>query len=344
MKKLETCTKLNKIRAIVVIQMASLCFLVTSCSSVRTYDARLSGYKYPFEVKNFKLKTQNQSLEMSYMDLNQQSKNVVVLLHGKNFAGFYWKRIAQDLMRRGYRVIIPDQIGFGKSSKPKNYQYSFSQLALNTKKLLESLEVKKISIVGHSMGGMLAVIFADNFKNSVNQVILINPIGLEDYGRYVQFKDPSFFYTIELNKTAEKIKEYQKKNYYDGSWKPEYEDLVTPFAKQIDGPDWKLVAWNNALTYGPIFTENIIDKLERTQVPISILLGIRDRTGPGRKWKKEGVNYQLGQYQLMKSRLVKLSDKIHIKNLNDLGHLPHFEDYERFSKSFYLNFPQIKSP
>jgi pimeloyl-ACP methyl ester carboxylesterase len=52
------------------------------------------------------------------------SKGAVVLLHGKNFAGFYWERIAHDLIQKGYRVIIPDQIGFGKSSKPENCKSS----------------------------------------------------------------------------------------------------------------------------------------------------------------------------------------------------------------------------
>ena len=43
------------------------------------------------------------------------------------------------------------------------------------------------------MGGMLATTFAANYSSAVNKLILINPIGLEDYGKYVQFKDVNFF-------------------------------------------------------------------------------------------------------------------------------------------------------
>ncbi len=45
------------------------------------------------------------------------------------------------LLKEGYNVIVPDQIGFGKSSKPKYYDYTFQQLALNTKALLDSLNI-----------------------------------------------------------------------------------------------------------------------------------------------------------------------------------------------------------
>jgi len=332
--------KYERVEKMKICSLFVLILIIVSCSSVTDkHDARLSGYRYPFPVQQFKIYTQNQNLEMAYMDLNSKSKNVVVLLHGKNFSGFYWEKIAKDLFKRGFRVIIPDQIGFGKSSKPEYYQYSFAQMALNTKKLLLELNVHKFSLVGHSMGGMLAVTLADKFHESIKKTILINPIGLEDYSRYVNFKDPSFFYKIELNKNIDKIRNYQKKNYYAGKWNSEYEKLITPFAKQIGGPDWPLVAWNNALTYGPIFTENIIDKLKRTRVPTHILLGTRDRTGPGRKWKKNGVSYLLGQYHLMKSKIMKLNRRIKVVNLEELGHLPQFEDYQSFSNIFYDYFP-----
>lgn len=280
---------------------------------------------------------------MAYMDINNKKENkTVVLLHGKNFSGFYWERIANDLVKRGYRVIIPDQIGFGKSTKPKSYQYSFGQLALNTMDLLKSLNVNKFSLVGHSMGGMLATTIADSNPMNVEQIISINPIGLEEYIKYVQFKDPSFFYKIEFNKTSDKIISYQKKNYYDGKWSDEYQKLVDPFIRQLNHKDWPLVAWNNALTYGPIFSENILPKIERYKMPSFFILGTRDRTGPGRNWKKDGVKHKLGQYQNFRKKLKKLNPKSTVYVLDRLGHLPQFEDYERFSSVFYKQFPSLQ--
>src|SRR5687768_11049366 len=88
------------------------------------YDRWLSGYPYPYAVKHFELRVQGTPLCMAYMDESPATGNghVVMLLHGKNFSGAYWKRTAEALLGLGYRVILPDQIGFGKSSKPTDIQ------------------------------------------------------------------------------------------------------------------------------------------------------------------------------------------------------------------------------
>ena len=133
---------------------------------------------------------------MRFMDIGgDKTGKVAILLHGKNFSGFYWERIAEELKKKGYRVIIPDQIGFGKSSKPAVYDYSFSQWAVNTVKLLDHLSVKhKVVVVGHSMGGMLASHLSYLYPERFQKMILVNPIGLERYADFVEMKDPQFFY------------------------------------------------------------------------------------------------------------------------------------------------------
>lgn len=300
-----------------------------------SFDKELNGFSYPFPVKKYKFKSQNQNLSMAYMDIGKKSNPVVILLHGKNFSGFYWEKIANDLVSKNFRVIIPDQIGFGKSTKPNYYQYSFNQLALNTKNLIDSLKIKKYILVGHSMGGMLAVNMATMYQQSISKLILINPIGLEPYLQYVEYKDPQFFYENEKKKTVAMFREYQKKNYYDGKWSNEYEKLITPFKGQKNGPDYDIVAWNNALTYNPIFTEDIVSKFSQIKVPTALIIGTRDKTGPGRAWKKPGINRKLGEYKkLADNAKWKIRDS-KLYELPGLGHMPQFEDYSRFQKVFY---------
>ncbi len=300
------------------------------------YNKELDGFEYPFEVKTFDLDSQNQNLKMRYMDIgNKDARKVIVLLHGKNFSGYYWEKVAKDLLKKKYRVLIPDQIGFGKSSKPDYYQYSFGQLALNTKSLLDGLNIKKFDLVGHSMGGMLATTFAVNYPASVNKLILINPIGLEDYGKYVEFKDVNFFYKRELATTLDKARSYQSKNYYDGKWSSEYEKLLIPLKGMLAGKDWETVAWNNALTYGPIFSENIVSKFSQIKNETFLIIGTRDKTGPGRGWLKEGVTRKLGEYKdLGKSTKAMIKDSVLIE-LDGVGHMPHYENYNVFIKAFY---------
>ncbi len=310
--------------------------VLTGCSSQKkSYNATLDNFNYPFQVKKFKFNSQNQDLNMAYMDIgNKKSENVIVLLHGKNFSGYYWESLATELMKNDFRVIIPDQIGFGKSTKPRRYQFSFPQFALNTKKLLNHLKINEAIIVGHSMGGMLATTFAYDFPKMTKKLILVNSIGLESYGKYAEFKDTNFFYNLELNKNIDKIRNYQKKNYYDGDWKPEYENLLEAHRGQLIGNDKELVAWNNALTYGPIFSEDITAKFSAVKSPVVIINGTRDKTGPGRGWKKPGVNYKLGQYDKLGKKIVKQFPNAKLFELEGVGHMPFYEAYDDFLKIF----------
>ena len=68
----------------------------------------------------------------------------VVLFHGKAFGGYYFRNVIEALTESGYRVVAPDQIGWGKSAKP-DIHYSFQLLAANTAALLDHLGVGKVA-------------------------------------------------------------------------------------------------------------------------------------------------------------------------------------------------------
>jgi len=143
-------------------------------SERKVLDIMLTNYQYPYEVHYYHFKSQNQNLKMAYMDVHPKTSNgeVIMLLHGKNFNGAYWKTTADALSKDGYRVIIPDQIGFGKSSKPIGYQFTFQQLAQNTKGILDQLKIDKIYLLGHSMGGMVATRFTLMYPEVVKKLVL----------------------------------------------------------------------------------------------------------------------------------------------------------------------------
>ena len=298
------------------------------------YDKYLTGYKYFSKVQKYKFISQGIGLEMAYMHLpsNNKKKGTITLLHGKNFTSAYWKDIALALNSLGYEVLIPDQVGFGKSSKPLNYQYTFESLALNTKKLLASLNIESTQIIAHSMGGMLGSRFSLMYSNIISNLILINPIGLENYLEYVEYKDINFFYNKELKLKPENIISYQKKNYYDGQWIEKYELLASHLIGWINGEHKQLLAKISAKTYDMIFTGPVIEEFNNFKVPVSLIIGTRDRTGPGRNWKKDGVNYELGRYDLLGNRIKKLNNQIRVLELKGLGHLPQIEDFDKFFK------------
>src|SRR5690606_32738780 len=97
--------------------------VLVACGAASAEDALgacLEGYDYPNPVHYFAVHAQDQPLQMAYMDVQPATPNgqTIMLLHGKNFMGAYWGQTAARLSEAGYRVVIPDQIGFGKSSKP----------------------------------------------------------------------------------------------------------------------------------------------------------------------------------------------------------------------------------
>ena len=104
------------------------------------------------------------------------------------------------------------------------------------------------------------------------------------------------------------------------------------------GKDWPLVAWNNALTYGPIFSENITTKFKSIKNHTILIIGTRDTTGPGRHWKKSGVKRKLGNYRKLGKRAKVMFPTARLYELKGLGHMPQFEDYKRFKNVFLRNF------
>jgi pimeloyl-ACP methyl ester carboxylesterase len=314
--------------------LCTLTFGALQAQTIPSQDAELSGYQYPYPVHFIHLKIQGQSLKMAYMDVQPQQPNgkTVLLLHGKNFCGAYWDSTAADLSKKGYRVIMPDQVGFGKSSKPAQLQYSFQQLAQNTKALLDTLKVSKTAVLGHSMGGMLATRFTLMYPQHVDKLILENPIGLEDWKIKVPYMSVDKWYEGELKQNYEKIKQYQLDNYYAGQWKPAFEKWAVLQAGWTTGPDYPRVAWNAALTYDMIFTQPVFYEFENIKVPTLLIIGQRDRTALGKAGVSEEVKKTMGNYPELGKQISERIPDAKLVPVPGVGHLPHIEAYPQFIK------------
>src|SRR5262245_29946385 len=137
---------------------------------------------YPYPSSYLPLTLYGQDVRIAFMDVppaGTPNGHTVVLLHGNNFAGFYFGGPIDALRKEGFRVIAPDQIGYGRSSKPI-IPYNFHDMARNTRAILQHLKIDRVMVVGHSMGGMLAARFATQYPDVVERLVLYNPIGLTD--------------------------------------------------------------------------------------------------------------------------------------------------------------------
>jgi pimeloyl-ACP methyl ester carboxylesterase len=299
------------------------------------FDAELTAYTYPYAVHVLELASQQQTVKMAYMDVAPDKPNghAVILLHGKNFPASTWAPTIKFLTERGYRVIAPDQIGFGKSSKPAHYQYSFQQLASNTKAVLDAAGVEHVSVVGHSMGGMLATRFALMFPDRVEKLVLVNPIGLEDWKTVVPYHSIDQWYAQEKKATPESVREYQRTSYYGGEWKPEYERLIETTLGMLKHPDYPKVAWASACIYDMIYTQPVVYELPRLKVPTLLVIGQRDRMALGRAWAAKDLAATLGDYPALGKKAAAAIPGAKLVEIPGVGHLPMVEAFDTYAQA-----------
>lgn len=309
---------------------------LTAASGGEGYDRLLTGYDYPFEVKRFALTAGGRELSMAYMDESPAEirGSAVVLLHGKNFSGAYWERTAKALLEQGHRVVMPDQIGFGKSSKPDDVPYSFHWLASNTAALLDELGLDgKVFVVGHSMGGMLATRFALSYPSRTEKLVLVNPIGLEDYQRVAPYRSVDAWTHAVSKATPASIKAYMQKNYFDGVWKAEYDSLLEIQAGWATGPDSAHLARVSALTYDMIYTQPVVHEFGDIEVQTLLVLGQRDRTALGKGDVSPEVAETLGNYPALGKKVAAAIPKCKLVELDRIGHVPQFEAFDAWQKA-----------
>jgi pimeloyl-ACP methyl ester carboxylesterase len=299
---------------------------------LKVSDIMLENVQYPFPVKYLDLKIQGHDLKMAYMDVKPQKPNgkTVMLLHGKNFSGIYWEQTANDLAKDGYRVVIPDQIGFGKSSKATNIQYTFQLLAQNTKAVLDELKITKVNVLGHSMGGMLATRFALMYPDMTEKLILENPIGLEDWKTVVPYQSVDDWYQQELKQDYQKMKDYQLTFYYGGQWKPEYDKWLEIPAGWRLNKDYPVIAKASSLTYDMIFTQPVVYEFENLTMPVLLIIGQRDKTALGKSKAPKEVQETLGNYPALGKATAQKIKNATLAELDNVGHMPHIEAYDRF--------------
>jgi pimeloyl-ACP methyl ester carboxylesterase len=301
-----------------------------------SYGPELQGFDYPYPVEHFAFFSQGQTLDMAYMDVKPTNPNgeTAVLLHGKNFCAATWEATINALVDAGYRVIAPDQIGFCKSSKPKIYQYTFQQLAANTRALVRSLGIERLILVGHSTGGMLAIRWALTFPGDVSQLALVDPIGLEDWkAKGVPWQSVDAWRAQELKTTAESLRDYERATYYAGSWTPSYQRWVDMLAGLFNGPGKDIVADNAARIDDMIFTQPVVYEFGAVTQPVLLMIGDKDNTAVGKALAPPEARAQLGDYPVLGKAAAMAIPKARLVEFPSYGHAPQIQAPEEFNKA-----------
>jgi pimeloyl-ACP methyl ester carboxylesterase len=314
-------------------------FVITikTTSAQDSLSITLENVKYPYPVKFLPLRVENQDIRMAYMDIQPANPNgtSVILFHGKNFGGYYWTDVIKALSDKGYRVIVPDQIGFGKSSKPFIH-YSFHAFARYNKKLLDTLGIQKVIVLGHSMGGMLATRFTLMYPNMVEKLLLEDPIGLEDYRTFVPYQSAEDDYKTELKTSYESVKKYYSSSYFT-QWKPQYDFLVqigANVSKSADFPRYAMVA---ALTYEMIYEQPVCYEFGLIKVPTVLFAGKEDNTIVGKALLTPEQQAMHGQYKTLAPETAKKIPNCKLIMFDDCKHIPHIEVKDEFLRALMEN-------
>jgi proline iminopeptidase len=297
------------------------------------YGINLEGFAYPYPVSLFPVASDGEQLHMAYMDIGatgQPNGRVAVLLHGRNFPSSYWAPVIKTLVDAGFRVVVPDQIGFGKSSKQSG-ELHFDTLARNTIALLDRLQVSQFDIVAHSMGGMLAVRIARTYPDRVSHLVLTAPIGLEDYRLYVPPVPTEKIIETEDKLTADGYRK-QLENNYSPNIPPE---AITPFIDarfNIKGAA-DYARWLRAFVSSGqmIYREPIVHEIPLITAPTLFIMGADDHNAPGRPNAPEALRAKMGQNaELAKALAAKMAHGS-TEVIENAGHLVFLDAPDKFN-------------
>lgn len=112
-----------------------------------------------------------------YLEAGEAAKPTVILLHGLGSSGVSWQ-LNIAALAANYHVIVPDQIGFGKSDKPL-LKYRVGTYADFLDKFMSEIKVEKAHLVGNSLGGWVAGLTAIKYPNRVEKIVLADAAGLK---------------------------------------------------------------------------------------------------------------------------------------------------------------------
>jgi pimeloyl-ACP methyl ester carboxylesterase len=299
----------------------------------------LEGFPYPYPVHFLPLTLEGEDLRLAYMDVapsGPPTGRTVVLLHGRNFPSSYWEPAIKALADAGYRVVAPDQIGFGKSSKP-TFAYNFDAMARATIGLLDTLHIDRFDLVGHSMGGMLAVRLARAYGPRIDHLVLYSPIGLEDYRFTVPPVTDEELAERERALTADGYRKQLMTNYALSLPPAAIEPFVELRERIKESGEYPRWLKSFVASYQMIYTEPVAHEVPLIDRPTLFIMGANDHNAPGRAFAPPELRVKMGENAALAQSLAARMANAGVVVFEGVGHLGHLEATQRFNETL-LNF------
>lgn len=307
----------------------------------------LEGYPYPHPVRYLDVTHVAQAewigrpapdwerrCRLAYMDVapeRAQPKGAVLLLHGKNFFAAYWAGVIDALRGAGFRVIVPDLVGWGKSTKASTL--TAAALVGHLRSLTDRLGLTSVAVVGHSTGGLIGMHLARALPERVRALVLENPMGLEDYRtgltRRVTHDD---WAQDERSMTDDQIRQYLAHYFVR-------EDplLIDPFvAVRVAigrGPEFERWVQSSAAATDMLLNEPAVGFVGSLPTPTLFVCGLSDRTYVGAKYTAPNDQAAKGNIAELARGFAASMPRARFTGVPDTGHVPHLETPAAFGSA-----------
>ncbi|RYF97006.1 MAG: alpha/beta hydrolase [Chitinophagaceae bacterium] len=240
------------------------------------FTAMVHKVSYPFPVNKVLLK--KTGIELCYLDEGTGGETML-FIHGLANYAPGWKKNIEHL-KGSYRCIAPDLPGNGLS-EGGNHPYSIHYFSYVIKELLEELKITNVTLVGHSMGGQIALTLALKEPTLVKKVILCAPAGLETFTPFeLSFYQTTISFLDFFSTEENSLKKLIRSSFYHYTHQADdmIEDLTTLLKLQPAQQYRKMV---EACIHGMLH-EPVLNSLHLITQPILILFGDRDALIPNR--------------------------------------------------------------
>jgi pimeloyl-ACP methyl ester carboxylesterase len=124
-------------------------------------------------------------VRVHYQEAGEKTAPAVVLIHGFASSTLVWSEVLLQLASEGFRVIVPDLLGFGYTDKPRNGDYTIEGQARMLVGLLDKLGIEKANLVGSSYGGAVAATCALDYPERVAKLVMVGAVTNNEPTKYL---------------------------------------------------------------------------------------------------------------------------------------------------------------
>jgi len=299
-----------------------LVVLLAGCARPYSYTplTSMQELEYPFPTK---FQVLDETTTVAYMEVGPTSGPVLLFIHGLGSYAPAWKQNLTGLQDK-YRCIAIDLPGYGKSSKGA-YTGSMTSYAKFVGAFITAKGLKEVTVVGHSMGGQIAMTLALTQPELVRKLVLAAPAGFETFspGEREWFRDGLSAKATRLTPARQIVLNYHS-NFYD---MPEEADfMIRDRLAMRTATDFEWYCYIIPESVKGMVNEPVFSRLPEIKQPVLVVFGENDELIPNR-FMHGGTTKEVaeaGHQKLPNSELLMLPKK---------GHFAHFEGFEAFNEA-----------